>query len=400
METSSRKRYFVIIVAAGSGHRMSSNTPKQYMKIAGKELLRWSVESFSSMSFIDHVCVVISKDHMELYEKSVSGLDISKHVFGGNSRQESVYKGLKSLEANPDDIVLIHDAARPLVNEEDIKALAYELKNHLAATLASKTVYTTVCEESGNIECYIDRGSVYSLHTPQGFRFGTLLEAHEHALKFEPERKYTDDTSIVQSTGVKVKLVECSSDNIKITGRKDFEMVENILSSKKEIRSGTGFDVHAFKGLQDNQGVRICGIDVPYDRSLEGHSDADVALHALCDALLGACGEGDIGDVFPPSEERWKGADSSIFVKEACRRINIKLGNIINVDITIICQEPRISKYKSLMRSKVSEILNIEAGRVNIKATTTEGLGFTGRCEGIASQACASVEFPEQKWDK
>ncbi len=393
MEITSSKRCIVLIMAAGSGERFGSGVPKQYLDLAGKPVLRRSVEIFKTLPFVDEIRVVINPLHAEMYKKAVSGIGLDEPVSGGRSRQESVYFGLRTIDAKDDDIVMIHDAARPLTSPEDVSRLYIAMQDHQAATLATRAVYTLVRSLSGSdyIEEYIDRSDKWSVHTPQAFRFGRLMEAHERAKGMT----FTDDTTIARASGIKVMLVECNNANFKITGKDDLVMAEKLLAPKTETRTATGFDVHAFRP-SDGGVVRLCGVDIPHDRALEGHSDADVALHALTDALLGVAGEGDIGKHFPPSEAKWKGEDSSVFVKKACELVAARGGRIVNLDITIICQSPKIGPYRETMRERVAEIAGIDALRVNVKATTTEGLGFTGRGEGIAAQACASVEFPEQ----
>lgn len=388
METAARKRCFVLIAAGGNSERFGGDLPKQYCEIHGKPVLRHTIEIFSGLAFVNEIRVVINPSHRLLYDKAVAGLDLSSPVEGGASRQESVYNGLKTVDAREDDILLIHDAARPLANPADIEKLYEVLQDNNAATLAVPESNTLVKSTDRLIGEPVDRENVWSLATPQGFSYGLIMKAHENAIG----KNYTDDTALVKHIGHDVVLIECNKGNLKITSSDDLKMAQQLLNIKTETRIGNGFDVHAFTDA-GNGIIRLCGTDLPHDKSLEGHSDADVALHALTDALFGAAGAGDIGGHFPDSSGEWKNADSSLFIKKACNIIDKNKGSIINADITIICESPKIGPYKEKMRTRVSQLLGIAKQRVNIKATSTEGLGFTGRGEGIAAQAVVNVEF-------
>ncbi len=385
------EKCYVLIVAAGRSERMKSPLPKQYMNIDGKPLLRRTVEIFSGLTFVDEIRIVINRSHADIYKNACNGLDVPGPVYGGTSRQESVYNGLASLNARPDDIILIHDAARPLTRPDDIEKLYRYVKEYGPSALACRSRYTLVkADESSMVKNRIERGCVWEIHTPQGFRYETIMQAHRKARGQE----YTDDTALMDHAGERVKLIECSRDNIKITSPEDFRMAEKILSDCMDVRTGTGFDVHKFSNNRPGP-LRLCGTEIVHDYALEGHSDADAALHALADALFGAAGEHDIGFHFPPSDNKWKDCDSSVFVMKARELIESGGGSILNADITIICELPKVAPYRDEMRLKTAELLGIDVSRTNIKATTTEGLGFTGRGEGIAVQACVSVELPK-----
>lgn len=387
---------YVLIVAGGQGARFGATSPKQYCNLHGKSVLRHSIESFLPFIPPAHIKVVINPDHMDMYKSAVEGLQLSPPATCGAERKDSVYSGLKALGKLDDQaIVLIHDAARPLLHTEDLRACMTGMQEYRAVCLAEKSTGTqSYTSKNGIIERYIERDNLWSLQTPQAFRFTDLMQAHESA---SPEKAYTDDTMLVSNIGIPIKLVEAKHPNFKITQKKDLALAEKILSSNlsTDIRTGLGFDVHAFDDSDNSTGsVRLCGVDIPHDRKLKGHSDADVGLHALTDALLGAIGEGDIGLHFPPTNMDFKNMDSAIFLEHAVRMMQEKQGKLINTDITLICERPKIGDYRGAIRIRVAQILGISASRVNIKATTTEQLGFTGRREGIAAQAIVSVMLP------
>lgn len=388
---------YVLIVAGGQGARFGAAQPKQYTDLCGKTVLRRSIESFLPFIPSDRIKVVIHPDHTDMYENSVQGLRLMPPANCGKERRDSVYNGLNALGKLDDQaLVLIHDAARPLLHAEDLKACLHAIQEHRAICLA-ETSTGTQCytSENGIIGRYIARDALWSLQTPQVFRFRDIMQAHSTA---NPDQICTDDTMLVSALGIPVKLVEAKYPNFKITHRKDLTLAEKILSTELSIerRTGLGFDVHAFDDGDNNStgSVRLCGVDIPHDRKLKGHSDADVGLHALTDALLGAIGEGDIGLHFPPSNMDFKDMDSAIFLKHAVRLMQEKQGKLVNADVTLICERPKIGDYRDSLRLRVAQILGISPSRVNIKATTTEQLGFTGRREGIAAQAIVSVLLP------
>jgi 2-C-methyl-D-erythritol 4-phosphate cytidylyltransferase/2-C-methyl-D-erythritol 2,4-cyclodiphosphate synthase len=389
--------FTVLIVAAGKGERAGNGLPKQYRKIAGKPLLRHTLEAFLATPGVRDIAVVIAPGHESLYKEAAEGLDLLPPIHGGDDRSSSVFNGIKALSHLKDeDILLIHDAARPFIAPHLIGEIAAATHAHGAAcpalpvpdTLLRSPIPPSLREGLGGGSDYVDRNNLNTLQTPQGFRYSLIKSAHEQA-----QGSATDDTVLVAKAGHAVHLVPGSRRNFKITYEEDFAMAEALLSGSFETRTGTGYDVHAFDANKPGP-VRICGIDLPHDHALAGHSDADVGLHAVTDAILGALAEGDIGQLFPPSDMQWKGADSSIFLKEAMRRCALRGGRITHLDITLICEAPKIGPHREAMQKRVAEICGLTPDRVGIKATTSEGLGFTGRREGIAAQAVATLELP------
>jgi 2-C-methyl-D-erythritol 4-phosphate cytidylyltransferase / 2-C-methyl-D-erythritol 2,4-cyclodiphosphate synthase len=388
----------VIIVAAGRGTRAAGadQKPKQYVEIGGKAVLTRSIEAFLEHGRIDLVQPVIHPDDQALYEAATSALRSPKllaPVAGGENRQRSVLAGLEALQqAGPAD-VLIHDAARPFIAASVIDRVLDALQSADGVLAALPLSDTLKVERDGEVTRTISREGLWRAQTPQGFHFRAILEAHR-AAALAGREDFTDDASIAEWHGLAVAIVMGAERNVKLTTREDFELADHLLGigrSAMEVRTGTGFDVHAF-GPGDR--VMLCGIAIPHDLGLAGHSDADAGLHALTDALLGAIGAGDIGHHFPPSDPQWKGADSSIFLAYTAKLLRESSARIVNVDVTLICERPKIGPYVQAMRARIGEILGIGAGRVSVKATTTEGLGFTGRREGIAAMASATVELP------
>lgn len=376
--------FYALITAGGSGSRLGGTVPKQYLSMGGKPILRRTIEAFLACSDLRELRVVIDPAHRELYENAVLGLDLPPPVAGGSERNISIFNGIKSFSnLKYEDIILLHDAARPMIGSFAIHDVVTAVLNHDAATLAVP-VTDTIKYENG---LYADRKGLWAIQTPQGFRYGLIKTAHEQA---SPDAAPTDDTVLVAAMGHEIAFVPGSRSNIKITTAEDLVIAEKLLGAA-ETRTGSGFDVHAFT---DGNHVRLCGIDIPHRHALAGHSDADVMLHALTDALLGAIGAGDIGQHFPPSDPQWKGCDSGVFVQEAIRLVAARGGKIVNIDLTLICETPKIGPYRDAMRQRTAKLCGIGAERVNIKATTTERLGFTGRNEGIAAQAIANVSFP------
>lgn len=379
-----------LILAGGRGTRAGGGIPKQYREIDGISVLRRAIDCFVDCPAVNLIRVVIHADDQALYRAATAGLDILPPVIGGTERHLSAVNGLESLSDFETDIVLIHDAARPFADrgmiEQIIAALA-DAAGAIPALPVSDTL-KRVASTDDLIEETVDRAGLWRAQTPQGFRFKAILKAHGQRDSDLP----TDDAAVMEEAGMVVCVVDGDERNIKVTTEADFDRAEQILEKHQmQTRVGTGFDVHK---LGPGDGVTLCGIMVPCDMSLIGHSDADVALHALTDALLGAIGCGDIGLHFPPSNPKWKGAASHIFVEAAAANIREAGGSIINVDVTIIGERPKIGPHRDEMRMKVAEFLDIPLDRVNIKATTTERLGFTGRGEGLAAQAIASVEVP------
>jgi 2-C-methyl-D-erythritol 4-phosphate cytidylyltransferase/2-C-methyl-D-erythritol 2,4-cyclodiphosphate synthase len=379
-----------LIVAAGSGMRFGGEVPKQYLPLGGRAVLRHSVEAFLGHARIDGVRVVIGPEHRALYETAVAGLPAPRLLppaFGGATRQESVRHGLESLADEPPARVLIHDAARPFVSADIIDRTLAALDEAPAAVVAVPVTDTLKRAEGETVTGTLDRAGLWRAQTPQAFHFEPILSAHRRAAG----AALTDDAAVAEAAGLPVKLVMGAEDNFKITTSDDLRRAGSLLGGAAEFRTGMGYDVHRFVA---GDGVTLCGLRIPHDRALEGHSDADAGLHALTDALLGALGAGDIGSHFPPSDARWKGADSAQFLAHAAALLSARGGRVVHVDVTLVCERPRIAPHRAAMVARIAGILGIDEGRVSVKATTTEGLGFTGRREGIAAQAVATVALP------
>ena len=375
-------RIAVLIVAAGKGLRAGTEAPKQYERLGGKPMLRRTVEAFGGHT----VQVVIGPGQEALAASALAGLSLPAPVLGGATRQQSVRLGLEALTGEAPDFVLIHDAARPLVSrrvtQDVVKALEAGADGALPMVAASDTLRRKGPDGRWTL---VPRDNLYRAQTPQGFVYDKILKAHrDHA-----GEDVTDDVALAELAGLRVEMVEGEEKNIKVTRKEDFALAESLLGSS-DVRSGTGYDVHKFA---PGDHIWLCGIKVSHTQALEGHSDADVGLHAITDALLGAIGEGDIGQHFPPTDARWKGAPSWKFLDHAAGLVTARGGIINHVDVTIICERPKVGPYRDAMKAKIAEILKIEPGRVSVKATTTEGLGFTGRREGIAAQAIATVRL-------
>jgi len=383
-------RCAVLILAGGSGSRVGSDTPKQYLKLGSKAVIRYTVDVLLTHPSFDTVQVVIDENDRQLYAEALAGASLPDPVAGGATRQESGYRGLQALEADGPDYVLIHDAARPFVDHATIDRVIAALDSH-HAVLPAVAVADTLKRGTGTpavVDATVDREGLWRAQTPQGFRFPEILAAHRNAAGLE----LTDDTAIAEHASMAVALIEGNEDNFKITTRDDLERAERITGAMTgETRIGTGFDVHAFA---DGDHVILCGVKIRHDRALDGHSDADVALHAVTDALLGAIAEGDIGSHFPPSDAQWRGAASRVFLEHAASLIAARGGSIGNIDLTVICEAPKVGPHRDAMRRSLADMLSIDIDRISIKATTTEKLGFTGRGEGIAAQAATTVRLP------
>lgn len=378
-------------MAAGSGSRTGLNTPKQYIKIGDNAVIHHTILQFVNHPKIDAVRVIYSPEHADIYQKSIAGLNVLSPIKGGASRQESVRLGLESLAEFSPKKVLIHDAARPFVSPNIISNVVNKLNNCDAAIPVILVEDTLKKIDNGQVSTTVSRDNLARAQTPQGFSYGKITQAHQ-TLK---HMQLTDDASLFEQLNLSVETVLGQQGNFKITTEDDLKRAEKIMQKQyiPDIRCGTGFDVHKFcepKNLENNS-IMLCGIAVPHDKSLKGHSDSDVAMHAVVDALLGAVSEGDIGEHFPPSDDSYKGMASEVFLKKAKELVEQKNGVILNIDVTIICENPKLQSYKKAMAAKLADILQIEKERVSVKATTTEKLGFTGRSEGIAAQSSASV---------
>jgi 2-C-methyl-D-erythritol 4-phosphate cytidylyltransferase/2-C-methyl-D-erythritol 2,4-cyclodiphosphate synthase len=381
-----------VIVAAGRGLRAGGNLPKQYRELAGEPVIRSSLSLFAWHGQIGAVQAVIHPDDRGSYEAAAKGLRLLPPVSGGASRQASVRAGLEALSARAPDIVLIHDAARPFCSTE-LVSRAIVACGETGAAIPALEVTDTIkrVDAGGHVAGTIDRAQLRAVQTPQAFKFAALLDAHHRAAQ-EGCDNFTDDAALAEWAGIKVATFAGESGNVKLTTDEDFAKAESRrLASLADLRLGNGFDVHAFG---DGDHVWLGGVKIPHDRGLTGHSDADVALHALVDAILGALADGDIGKHFSPNDPRWRGASSDQFLKFAVERVNKRGGRIAHLDLTIVCEEPRIGPHRDTIRKRIAEIAEMSIERVAVKATTSEQLGFTGRREGIVAMATATVRLP------
>ncbi|HCP01233.1 MAG: bifunctional 2-C-methyl-D-erythritol 4-phosphate cytidylyltransferase/2-C-methyl-D-erythritol 2,4-cyclodiphosphate synthase [Alphaproteobacteria bacterium] len=379
-----------LIVAAGRGSRMPGESPKQYQDLCGRTILRHALEAFVIHPDITDIRAVIHPEDANRYVAATRGLTLAPPVIGGKTRQESVHNGLAALASGTaPEQVLIHDSARPFVSLALIDRVIGALSTADGAIPTLPVNDTVKRAAEGRIAATLDREGLHLAQTPQGFCFPALLEAHNRAAA-DRSVSYTDDASIAEAAGLHVAAVDGDVANIKITHVDDMSRAAAWLRGERETRVGSGFDVHAF-GPGD--AVRLCGVDIPHDRALDGHSDADVALHALTDAILGALGDGDIGSHFPPSDLQWRGKDSMHFLAHAADLLRTRNGALVHADLTIICEHPNIGPHREAMCTRVAEALAVDRNRISVKATTTEGLGFTGRAEGIAAQASATISI-------
>jgi 2-C-methyl-D-erythritol 4-phosphate cytidylyltransferase/2-C-methyl-D-erythritol 2,4-cyclodiphosphate synthase len=378
-----------LVVAAGSGSRVDDSLPKQYRKIAGKPLLAHALEALRH-PLIDEVRVVIGVGQETLYADALRADALPSPITGGATRQESVRNGLEAIEAaGGAAAVLIHDAARPFLPACVLQRLVAALA-HDQAAVPVLPVVDSLARADGALGDSVDRGGLVRVQTPQAFRFGAILEAHR---SWTGAPDATDDAQVARQYGISCATVEGDAMLEKLTYAEDFLRAEQRLGAAMVTRTGFGFDVHA---LAAGEELWLGGLLIPHDKGLKGHSDADVVLHALTDALLGAAGAGDIGEHFPPTDPEWRGAASSRFVEHARDLIHARRGRIDHADVTIICEAPKIGPHKQAMRERIAALLGLPLERISIKATTTERLGFTGRGEGIAAQAIATIRLPEQ----
>ena len=388
VELNSAMKFCAVIVAAGSGQRAGPGGPKQWRTLQGKPIARWSLEGLLRAGASDVVIVVAPTD-FEQAQAAFSGLSGWSLAPGGATRDESVRAGLAALVAPDDAIVLVHDAARPMVDTAHVEGLVSALENADGALPALPVTDTLKAREpaSGAIST-ADRSLYWRAQTPQAFRLGRLKAAYD---TWPAGEAPTDDAAVMERSGGRIVLTPGDARLIKLTYPEDFAMAELMAGGARVMRVGQGFDAHRFG---EGDGVWLCGVHIPHSRSLIGHSDADAGLHALTDALLGAIGEGDIGDHFPPTDPQWRGVASSVFLLHAADLIVARGGRIINLDVTLICERPKIKPHREAMRRRLSELLALPIDRVSVKATTTEAMGFTGREEGLAAQAIVAVETP------
>src|SRR6202789_118167 len=370
-----------VIVAAGRGERAGG--PKQYRALAGQAVLRRSAEAFAARTSL--IQVVIGADQAGDYKTAMAGFDALPPVGGGETRQQSARNGLEALAKHAPDLVLIHDAARPLVSPALIERVIAALAQADAA-IPMLPVADTLKRETDGRWTTVPRDGLQRAQTPQGFRFDAILKAHRHFVGQDA----TDDMALAELAGLKIVAVAGEGTNMKITAPEDFATAERLLGGGGEFRTGFGFDAHRFAA---GDHIWLCGVKLAHDHALEGHSDADAGLHALTDAILGTIGAGDIGEHFPPTDAKWRGATSSLFLEHALTLVRAAGGAVAHCDVTLICERPKIAPHRAAMRARIAAILGLDISRVSVKATTTEGMGFTGRREGIAAQAVATVRF-------
>jgi 2-C-methyl-D-erythritol 4-phosphate cytidylyltransferase/2-C-methyl-D-erythritol 2,4-cyclodiphosphate synthase len=386
-------RIAAVIVAAGRGQRAGMGKPKQYRLLGGEPLLRRTLRAFDAHDEIGRIVPVIHGSDAGDYAAVSRGIDrkCTAPVPGGATRQLSVFAGLQAIETAAPDIVLVHDAARPLLSQSLISR-AIKIMNQASAAVPVLPVIDTVkqVDASGNILATLDRNELRLTQTPQVFSFAKLLDAHRRAAA-QSLQDFSDDASLMEWAGIPVATFPGETSNVKLTTAEDFLRAEAMSGSLYEFRNGTGFDVHAF-GPGDH--VTLGGVKIPHTQALTGHSDADVVLHALTDAVLGAIGEADIGAHFPPSDEKWRGAASEIFLRHAIKLLEKSGGNLVNLDATLLCEAPKIGPHRDAIRASIASIAQIDVSRVAVKATTMETLGFIGRGEGIAAMASATVRLP------
>jgi len=374
-----------LIVSAGRGRRISGKTPKQYLPLGGETILSKTARAFINHKKIDAVRIVIHPDDRDLYDAATGGLNLLSPVYGGPERQDSVRNGLESLEELSPLNVLIHDSVRPFVSHSLIDRILNMLLDGKGCIPGVPIMDAIKLIDDGKIVKSLERSNIWRVQTPQGFPFDQILAAHRSLIG----NNLADDAAVAEAYGLSVVVVQGLLDNEKITNKEDLEKAMQKHSLKfPDIRVGNGYDVHRFS---KGDFVTICGIKIPFSFGLEGHSDADVGLHALTDAILGALGKGDIGEYFPSTDEQWRNASSHIFLRHAGEVLSSMNASVQNLDITIICEVPKISPYRDEMKNNICEILSISPSRVNVKGKTNETLGFIGRKEGIAAQATATI---------
>ncbi|AYG95933.1 bifunctional 2-C-methyl-D-erythritol 4-phosphate cytidylyltransferase/2-C-methyl-D-erythritol 2,4-cyclodiphosphate synthase [Brevundimonas naejangsanensis] len=377
--------FSAIVVAAGSGSRAGG--AKQWRTVAGRPVARWSVEALLAAGARE-VVVVIAADAETQARAALEGLTGWRAVSGGATRADSVRAGLGALNGADDEPVLIHDAARPFLTGELIERLLSGLADADGVLPALPVADSLRRGGEGRVVGAVDRENLWRAQTPQAFRLKTIRDAYA---AWPNDEAATDEAAVVERAGGRVRLIPGDPRLMKLTYPEDFAMAEALSVARTTIRIGQGFDVHRWG---PGSSVWLCGVEIPHDQTLIGHSDADAGLHALTDAILGAIADGDIGDHFPPSDPQWKGASSDRFLVYAAQRVATRGGRIINVDVTLICEQPKVKPHRQAMRERLAALLNLPLDAVSVKATTSEGLGFTGRGEGLAAQAAVSIELP------
>lgn len=382
----------VLIVAAGSGERFGASVPKQYLPLLGRPVLRWSIDLFRAHPAIGDIFVAIGAGHEAQFNAAIAGIENVKHLTGGATRQETVRLALDAIaKTTKPEFILIHDAARPGLTADLVTRLCDEVQR-AEAVIPGVAIADTVKRLSGDNVKTESRDGLYAIQTPQAFAFAPLLAAHTvHA-----GQALTDDAALFEADGRAVKIIPGEKGNFKVTHGEDLGLMEQSLAARcGDIRTGTGYDVHRLvPPKHDLHRMKICGVEIAHPLVLEGHSDADVGLHAITDAILGAICDGDIGMHFSPRDARWKNADSAKFLAHAAGLVTAQGGMVTHVDVTVICEEPKIGPHRDAMRARIADILSLPPSRISVKATTTEGLGFTGRKEGIAAEAAVTIRLP------
>ncbi|HRJ13200.1 MAG TPA: bifunctional 2-C-methyl-D-erythritol 4-phosphate cytidylyltransferase/2-C-methyl-D-erythritol 2,4-cyclodiphosphate synthase [Alphaproteobacteria bacterium] len=366
----------VLIVAAGAGLRVGSHVPKQFIPLAGKSMLQRTMENYRAHPAIRNIHVVIGAGQEKFCP------EILTPITGGARRQDSVRLGLEAMAAGAPDYVLIVDAARPFTSAQIIGRVIENLSEF--ALLTAIPLSDTIKHRGEDQIVTIDRTNIFSAQTPQAFPFAKILELHQ---KFQ-DKDFTDDVALFEHAGLPIQIIQGDTRNLKITTAEDFDMAEALLNAGGESRIGHGFDVHRFK---DGDHIWLGGVKIPHSHGVDAHSDGDVILHALTDALLGTIGGGDIGQHFPPSDPKWKDAASDQFVSHAMQLLRTAGGSVVNADITLLAEAPRLGPHREKIQARIAALLNVDASRVNVKATTTEKLGFIGRSEGLAAEAVVMV---------
>lgn len=375
----------VIIVAAGRGQRAGGGKPKQYRHIAGVSVLERTVLAFQDHPKVDALLVVINPDDLPLFEAALPHIE---HVPGGATRTLSVAAGLSAMAENSVDKVLIHDAARPFVSSRIISDVIDALDTHEGALPVLAMTDALLCIDQGLMSEALDRSRIFAAQTPQGFQMPAIMAAYDNRSSDE----LADDAAVLREAGGQLATVEGASENFKITRPEDFQKAEAMLRPDTVFVTGQGYDVHRLEAAET---MWLCGVEIRAGLGLVGHSDADAGLHALTDAILGAAGRGDIGQHFPPSDPQWAGASSDRFLIHAVELLKEEGGQLVNADITLICERPKIGPHREAMRQRIAELTGLALPRVSVKATTTEKLGFTGRGEGLAAQAIITARMPD-----
>ena len=385
----------VVIVAGGAGFRAGGELPKQYQLIGGRPVIWWTLKAFVDHPGVSHVQTVIGAGHGSLFAEAIAGLKVAPPVVGGDTRQDSCRIGIATCTGAGLQKVLIHDAARPFVSADLISHVIAELDRSEGVVPGLPVADTMKFAPGGLVERTVDRQGLWGVQTPQGFDLKAILVAHEKAYD-QDLGGLTDDAAVAEKFGIKVRVIAGHIENRKLTTAEDIREADQFLMTKAnserlDVRVGQGIDFHEF---EVGDGVVLCGVKIPHDKKLKGHSDADAAIHALTDAILGALGEGDIGTFFPPSDAKWKGVPSSLFLQKAVELMVARNGIIANVDITILAEAPRVGPHIAAMKALLSPLLHVSPDRIAIKATTTEKLGAIGRREGLAAFATATVRLP------